>query len=99
MPILLVYLVWKIGYDRRAIFLATALTWLILPICFFLMPPPNPHPGLIPVNINYVWGLSDYAAQTWLPPYVWFGGMLIGIPLVIFTPTHFALARTMPKAA
>jgi len=99
LPILLVYLVWKIGYDRRAIFLATALTWLILPICFFLMPPPNPHPGLIPVNINYVWGLSDYAAQTWLPPYVWFGGMLIGIPLVIFTPTHFALARTMPKAA
>jgi len=99
LPFLLIYLAWRIGYDRRAIFLATALTWLILPICFFLMPPPNPHPGLTPVNINYVWGLSDYAAQAWMPPNVWFGGMLIGIPLVIFAPTHFALARIMPKAA
>ena len=28
----------------------------LLLICFFLMPPPTAHPGLTPVNINYVFG-------------------------------------------
>ena len=37
-------------------------------ICFFFMPPPRPNAGLTPVNINYVWGLNDAAAQTWVPP-------------------------------
>jgi len=50
------------------------------------------------VNINYVWGMSDYAAQTFVPPYVWLAGQLIGLPLVAYAPTHFVLARVMPKA-
>jgi hypothetical protein len=53
---------------------------------------------LTPVNINYVWGLNDTAAQTWMPPYVWFGGMLVGLPLIAFAPVHLLLARFMPKA-
>jgi hypothetical protein len=91
--------VWRIGYDRRAFWPWTALSWALLLICFFLMPPPTPHPGLTPVNINYVWGLSDTAAQTWMPPYVWLTALLIGLPLLVFAPTHFVLARLMPKAA
>ena len=67
-------------------------------ICFFAMPPPTPDPGLTPVNINYVWGLSDTAAQTWMPPYVWFAGMLVGLPLIAYAPVHLLLARFMPKA-
>jgi hypothetical protein len=69
---------------------------VLLPICFFLMPPPTTDPGLTPVNINYVWGMSDNAAQHWVPPYVWFVGLLIGLPLLVFVPTHFLLARIMP---
>jgi hypothetical protein len=98
LPFLLLYLVSKVGYDRRALWPWTALSWVLLLICFFLMPPPTPHPGLTPVNINYVWGLSDTAAQIWVPPYVWFAGQLIGLPLVVFAPTHYALIRIMPKA-
>jgi hypothetical protein len=98
LPVFLAYLVWKIGYDRRAFWPWTALAWALLLICFFLMPPPTPHPGLTPVNINYVWGMNDYAAQSWVPAYVWFVGLLIGMPLLVFAPTHFALARIMPKA-
>jgi len=99
LPFLLVYLVWKIGYDRRAFWSWTAVAWVLLLVSFFLMPPPAPNPGLIPVNINYVWGMSDYAAQTWVPPYVWFAGQLIGLPLIAYAPTHFVLARIMPRAA
>jgi hypothetical protein len=99
LPFVLVYLVWKIGYDRRAFWAWTLLAWVLLLISFFLMPPPNPHPGLTPVNVNYVWGFSDYAPQTWVPPYVWFAGLLIGLPLFAFAPAHLVLARVMPKAA
>ncbi|MGD0026139.1 MAG: hypothetical protein ABSC37_16240 [Xanthobacteraceae bacterium] len=98
LPFLLAYLVWKTGYDRRAFWSWTALFWVLLPICFFLMPPPTPNPGLTPVNINYVWGFRDTAAQTWLPPYVWLAGLLIGLPLLVFAPTHFVLSRIVPKA-
>jgi len=98
LPFLLIYLVWTIGYDRRALPLWTALFFAVMLICFFLMPPPTPHPGLTPVNINYVWGMRDTAAQTWLPPYIWLMGLLLGLPVFIFAPTHFALRRMMPEA-
>jgi hypothetical protein len=98
LPFLLLYLVWKLGYDRRALWAWTGWAWIALLICFFLMPPPMPDPGLLPVNINYVWGLSDYAPQHWVPPYVWFAGLMIGLPLLVFLPTHLVLVRVMPKA-
>jgi len=99
LPFLLIYLVWKVGYDRRAFWSWTGVSCVLLPVCFFLMPPPTQHPGLIPVNINYVWGLSDHAAQRWMPSYVWLGALLIGLPLAVFAPTHWLLTRVMPKAA
>jgi hypothetical protein len=99
LPFLLVYLVWKTGYDRRAFWSWTILFWVLLPVCFFLMPPPTPNPGLTPVNINYVWGTDDHAAQTWVPPYVWLAGLMIGLPLLVFAPTHLVLGRIAPKAA
>ena len=99
LPFLLVYLVWRIGYDRRAFWAWTGVAWILLLVCFFLMPPPMPDPGLMPVNINYVWGLNDHAAQTLVPAAVWFCGLMVGLPLLVFAPTHFALARAMPEAA
>jgi hypothetical protein len=98
LPFLLLYLVWKIGYDRRALGCWTGLALVLLLICFFLMPPPTPDPGLTPVNINYVWGMSDNSAQPWVPAYVWFAGLLVGLPLLVFAPTQFVLARIMPVA-
>jgi len=62
------------------------------------MRPPTPNPGLVPVNINYVWGMSDYVAQQWVSPLVWLTGLLLGLPLLVFAPTHYLLSRLMPKA-
>jgi len=98
LPFLLVYLVWKTGYDRRALPSWTALAWVLLLISFFLMPPPAPDPGLTPVNINYVFGMSDNAAQTYVRPAVWFAGLMIGLPLFAFYPAHLLLMRFAPKA-
>jgi len=99
LPFLLVYLVWKTGYDRRALPAWTALFLVVMLICFFVMPPPTPNPGLTPVNINYVWGLRDTAAQTWMPPYVWLFLLLLGLPIFVFAPTHLFLSRFAPQAA
>ena len=98
LPFLLAYLVWKTGYDRRAFWSWTAVAWVLLLVCFFLMRPPTPNPGLVPVNINYVWGMSDYVAQKWVSPLVWLTGLLLGLPLLVFAPTHYLLSRLMPKA-
>ena len=97
-PFLLLYLVWRLGYDRRAFAAWTVLAWALILICFFFMPPPHPDPGLTPVNINYVWGPSDNAAQTWVHPYVWVVGLMIGMPLLLFLPVHLLLMRIAPRA-
>ena len=98
LPFLLVYAAWKLGYDRRAFAAWTGLATALILICFFFMPPPRPDPGLTPVNINYVWGPSDEAAQTWVAPSVWVMGLIIGMPLLLYAPVHLVLARVLPKA-
>ena len=97
LPFLLVYLVWRLGYDRRGFPAWTALAWVLVLICFFFMPPPRPDPGLTPVNINYVWGMSDTAAQQWMPPAAWVAGLIVLLPALLYAPVHFLLCRFMPK--
>jgi hypothetical protein len=99
LPFLLIYLVAKLGYDRRALFYWAVLAWVLILICFFFMPPPNPNAGLTPVNINYVWGLNDAAPQTWMPAWLWVvGAMMVGMPIICFLPVHWLFSRFMPKA-
>lgn len=100
LPILLVVLVWRLGYDRRALPAWTVLAWGLLIVCFFLMPaPPAPaeNPNL-PVNINYVHGMSDAKPQEWMPPFAWFGLLLVGLPTLLYVPTHFGLRQVFRDA-
>jgi len=98
LPFLVAYLTWTLGYDRRGFWAWTALSCVVLPICYFLLPPSQPDPGLMPVNINYVFGPSDYVAQSWVPPHVWFAGLMIGLPLLVYLPTHLLLLRLMARS-
>jgi hypothetical protein len=88
----------RVGYDPRGLPIWTITAWVLLLICFFIMPGPDPNAGLKPVNINYVWGMNDAAAQTWMPAWAWFCTLLAGLPLIVFLPTHFLLKWLMPKA-
>lgn len=99
LPILIVWLVWRLGYDGRALAGWTALAWVLLVVCYFFMPaPPAPADNRnLPVNINYVHGLSAERQQQWLPPLVYFGVMLVVMPLAIFLPTHVALRKLFSK--
>ena len=70
---------------------------MLILICFFFMPPPSPNAGLTPVNINYVWGLNDAAAQTWMPAWAWVTGMIVLMP-ILFSCRWLRVQPGMPKA-
>jgi long-chain-fatty-acid--[acyl-carrier-protein] ligase len=100
LPFLLLWLVHRLGYDRRALVSWTCLAWVLLFICYYFMPappPPESNPNL-PVNINYVYGLSDDRAQTWMPPNLWFTLLLVGLPVCLFLPTHLLFRRAFRPA-
>ena len=78
----------------------TAIGWALMLVCYFYMPaPPAPAdtPNL-PVNINYVFGPSDSAMQTWMAPPLYLLLMLVALPALLWAPAHFALARFMKPA-
>lgn len=85
----------QVGTRRRQKAWTIAAGVLLL-ICFFLMPPPQPEPGLMPVNINYVWGPSDHFRQTWVSAAAWLIGLIVGLPIVVYAPTHTILMHLAP---
>ena len=100
LPFLLVWLVWRLGYDPRALVGWTALAWLLVLVCYFLMPaPPAPadNPNL-PVNINYVYGLSDERPQEWMPPLLYLTLLMAALPVALFLPAHLLLRRAFWRA-
>jgi hypothetical protein len=41
--------------------------------------------------------MSDTAAQTWVPGWLWFTGMLVAVPGLLVLPAHLVLKRVMPQ--
>jgi hypothetical protein len=99
LPMLLVWLVYRLGYDRRALQYQTIVGTLLLLICYFGFTPPGTlNSWRMPTNINYVFGTSDTQAQTAMPPLLRLGIMLAGMPVLLYLPTHWVLKKLMPKA-
>lgn len=93
LPILLICFVWRIGYDRRAIAAWTILAWLLMLVCFFVLPPAiaelqSPNQSH---NVNCVFGMDDATPQKWMPSWAWSSMLLVGLPTLIFLPTHLIL--------
>ncbi|RZK11403.1 MAG: hypothetical protein EOO56_29020, partial [Hymenobacter sp.] len=90
LPFLLLFLVRRLGYDRRALWAWTGLGWSLCLVAYFLLPAAGtilPDPK-IPVNINYVFGFDDAHAQTWLPGPVYLLGWMLTLLGVLYVPTH-----------
>ena len=98
LPLVLLWLVFRLGYDRRGLWLWWGVAWAAMAVSYLYLPmPPAPpdQPGL-PVNVNYVFGLNDQAPQTWMPQPVFFVVMLLALPMLIWWPTHWLMARMAP---
>lgn len=95
LPFFLLWLLRRTGYDARGLPLWTGIALIALYVCYFLMPAPPPpieNPAL-PVNINYVYGFNDQAAQSWMPPLLWFALLQLGLIFLILLPSHWLLQR------
>jgi hypothetical protein len=82
MPIALVWLIWRLGYDDRALVAQTLLAWVILPLTYALTEPR--------FNINRAFGPGG-RPQHRLHPLVYLGLLMLIGPLVIYVPTHLIL--------
>lgn len=93
LPFLLVLLVKRLGYDKRAFPAWWALAWALILFCYCLMPGPTANAGATPVNINYVHGMSDTTAQAWMPPLAWLAALMAGLPAILYWPTRVLLRK------
>ena len=99
LPFVLLYGVWRLGYDKRGLLGWTALAWLLVGVCYMFIPaPPAPSGSNLPVNVNFVYGVSKDGPQTWMNETAYV--LLYGAVLLIafFIPTHLGLKRFFHRA-
>jgi hypothetical protein len=95
LPFLLIYLVARLGYDRRAFLSWTVLAWTACLVTFFFLPAAGAHLAdpKTPVNIDYVFGLNDAAPQKLLPAGAYLATWMAALFGIVFVPTHLVLQR------
>ena len=101
LPLVLLWLLSRLGYDRRALVGQTVFGVVLLFVCYFLAPAPPPpvsHPGFA-VNINYVYGLDDAHAQRWMAPNAWFALLTSFVVMGLYVPSHYAMRWMFADAA
>jgi len=95
LPFVLLWLLSRLGYERRALTLQAPVAVIVLLISYLLAPAPPPpasHPNWA-VNINYVYGLDDKHPQTWMPPPLWLLLVMAFNVIALYAPTHVVLRR------
>ncbi|HEY8520548.1 MAG TPA: membrane-associated protein [Gammaproteobacteria bacterium] len=79
-----VWLVYRYGYDERALLAQTLLAWIVLPLTLWLAPPEK--------NVNWVRGFGHPPRRRLSQP-AHFALMMLLYPLLIYLPTHLLLVR------
>jgi len=88
LPLLLLWLVWRLGYHTRAGLATTALCWLVLPLSYLFTDPAR--------NINWVFGWGR-EPQMWLPGAWYLALWMLLVPLCIYLPTHLVLKKLFAR--
>lgn len=101
MPVLLVILVWRMGYDRRAFWLQSAIAAAVLIASFLFTDPRHPPTGYpaAAVNVNRVYGVHATDVQPWMPALAFLGLHVLFWPLFVYLPTHLLFRRLFPTPA
>jgi hypothetical protein len=81
MPPLLLWAIWRLGYDSRGWKCQTLTAWVVVPINYFWRPE---------YDINWARGLF-LRQQHLLPGWLYLLVYLTVVPLVVYWPTHLAL--------
>lgn len=88
LPFLLLWLLYRLGYDKRAIYWQTCFAWVLLLICYFFTLPT--------ANINFVFYLGATKFILYSPLWHIILGMLL-LPIVIYLPSHFVFKKLFFK--
>jgi hypothetical protein len=84
LPPVMIFLLRRLGYDRRALLAQTLLTWIVLVVTYLVTDPAD--------NINLVFGIR-VAPQTWMDPRLYLALEMIALPVVVCLPAHLVLKR------
>jgi hypothetical protein len=80
-PPVLLWAIWRLGYDRRGWKLQTLICWIVVPINHFW------RPGS---DVNWARGLF-FHEQHMMAGWAYLLGYLVVVPLVVYFPTHLGL--------
>ena len=81
-PVLLVWLIIRVGYHRRGWLLQTGIAWLVVPMTYFLSDPER--------NINWLWRPFGIE-QVWVSQRLYFWICMAAYPVVLYLPVHWLL--------
>ena len=82
LPVLLLWMIDRLGYSKDAWIAQTILAWIVLPLTYLLTDPEK--------NINWVRGPGT-TPQKRLPALVYLLLLMIGFSLFVYLPTHLML--------
>jgi hypothetical protein len=82
LPVLLLWMVSRLGYAPRALLWQTLLAWIVLPLTYWLVDPK--------LNVNWVRSSGNEKKRR-LPPLERLGLQMITVPLLVYLPTHLLL--------
>lgn len=85
---ILIWMLFRQGYDARALPAQTLLAWIVLPLSWWLTAPEE--------NVNWVHGLGPEVREL-LPPLPYLLAYMILLPLLVYLPTHLLLRRLFGK--
>lgn len=88
LPIILIWMLFRLGYHHKAWLAQTALAWILLPLTYLLTDPVD--------NINWVFGPGG-EAQQWVPGPVFVVILMILFPIIIYLPSHLFLNKLFGK--
>ena len=84
LPVVLIWILSRLGYDGRAWVLQTLVALIVLPVTYRVTDPAD--------NINWVYGPGS-TPQKRMPPLAYLATMMALFPLAIYLPTHLLLRR------
>lgn len=88
LPPLLIFMLVRRGYDRRAAWAQTLFIWAVLPLSYAASTPE--------ANINWTHSLGD-AAEPPVPQPLYLLGLMALLPLAMVVPMHALLGRLFPR--
>lgn len=82
MPVL-VWVVWRAGYDPRGLPAMLLVCWIVLPVCYAFTDPQR--------NINWVIGPGGEGVRTRMNPLAYLALLMFVVSPLVYVPTHFIL--------